>query len=117
VIFPEGGIPPTDVIWPVRHGALEVAAAADRPALAVGLVYDQPGARWCEESLWAAIFRVQSLSRPMVAAVVRGPSFDPDELRAGGVEAAAVRIRDFYSEATGFELGTPTVEHRIEPVD
>ncbi len=117
VIFPEGGIPPADEIWPVRHGALEVAEESDRDALVVGLVYDQPGARWCAESLWSAMFRVQSMPSPLVAKVIRGPEFSAAQLRQVGVAAAADLTRAFYRDVTGFPFGAPLKEHLIEPID
>lgn len=118
VIFPEGGIPLEKEIWPLRHGAFEIASETGRDAQIIGLEYDTDGARWASESLWRAWYRIQVQEAPVSVRVTCGPLFSVAQLSTeSGVTSAAEAGRTYFAEVTGLPFGEPKPELGIAPTD
>ncbi len=78
VIFPEGGIATEPGLQPFRHGAFEIAARGETPILPCVIIYEPaPVARWGDESLPAALWRLARHPRPLQARLVVLPTLRP----------------------------------------
>lgn len=107
VIFPEGGIPVEPVIWPLRHGAFEVAAETGREVQMVGIAYSTPAARWSVGGMVPAVWAMCCLPRPLSVSITCGPRFRSEELAGDGRVRAAELGRQFFADTLGLPFGEP----------
>lgn len=115
VIFPEGGIPVEPVVWPLRHGAFEIAAETGREVQMVGIAYSTPAARWSVGGMVPAVWAMCCLPPRLSATITCGPRFTADELEGDGRVSAAERGREFFAETLGLPFGEPDPKLAVLP--